>query len=106
LLARRSADDIASLPLQQVVVAIIFATLLSAADGRVIRSNSAKAQFKAAHPCPATDRHSGACPGYVIDHVVPLACRGADSADNMQWQTIAAGKAKDRWERDCYLWRD
>jgi hypothetical protein len=42
----------------------------------------------------------------VIDHVVPLACGGADAADNMQWQTVAAAHAKDRWERDCYLWRD
>ena len=38
-------------------------------------------------------------PGYVIDHVVPLACGGADAPSNMQWQTIAAGKAKDRTER-------
>jgi hypothetical protein len=38
-------------------------------------------------------------PGYVIDHVVPLACGGADSPSNMQWQTKAAAKAKDKWER-------
>lgn len=38
-------------------------------------------------------------PGYVIDHIVPLACGGADTPSNMQWQTIAAGKAKDKWER-------
>jgi hypothetical protein len=42
----------------------------------------------------------------VIDHVVPLACGRADATDNMQWQTVAAARAKDRWERDCYLWRD
>jgi uncharacterized protein DUF3761 len=36
-------------------------------------------------------------PGYVVDHIVPLACGGADAAINMQWQTIA--KAKDKTER-------
>lgn len=38
-------------------------------------------------------------PGYVIDHVVPLACGGADAPSNMQWQPVAAAKAKDKWER-------
>lgn len=37
-------------------------------------------------------------PGYVVDHIIPLACGGADVPSNMQWQTIAAGKAKDKWE--------
>jgi hypothetical protein len=35
----------------------------------------------------------------VIDHVKPLACGGADTPANMQWQTRAEAKAKDRWER-------
>ena len=90
----------------RVLIGIIGAALVTAADGRVVRSSSAKAQFKAEHPCPATEPHSGACPGYVIDHVVPLACGGADAPDNMQWQTVGAARAKDLWERDCYLWRD
>ncbi len=38
-------------------------------------------------------------PGYVVDHVVPLACGGADSPSNMQWQTRSAARAKDRTER-------
>src|SRR5207244_13397959 len=37
--------------------------------------------------------------GYVIDHIVPLACGGADAPSNMQWQTIEEAKAKDRVER-------
>ena len=38
-------------------------------------------------------------PGYVIDHIKPLACGGADNTSNMQWQTVAAAKMKDRTER-------
>lgn len=38
-------------------------------------------------------------PGYVIDHIIPLACGGADDPSNMQWQTREDAKAKDEWER-------
>ena len=38
-------------------------------------------------------------PGYIIDHIVPLACGGADAPSNMQWQIEAAAKAKDKAER-------
>jgi hypothetical protein len=48
-------------------------------------------------PMPINGRTSGACRGYVKDHIKPLACGGAD-APNMQWQTKADGKAKDKWE--------
>lgn len=68
-------------------------------DGRIHRSRTAVAAFKAAHPCPATGRTGGACPGYIIDHIIPLACGSADAPDNMQYQTTEEAKAKDRWER-------
>ena len=45
----------------------------------------------------------GAMPGYLVDLVKPLECGGADSPANMQWQTVAAGKAKDKTERNCRL---
>jgi hypothetical protein len=67
--------------------------------GRIARSEKAKKQFEASHPCPATGKASGSCPGYIVDHVKPLACGGADAPENMQWQTLAASKAKDAWER-------
>lgn len=38
-------------------------------------------------------------PGYVIDHIIPLANGGRDDPSNMQWQTKADAKAKDKWER-------
>lgn len=63
------------------------------------RSYKAKSLFKATHYCPSTGRPKGACPGYVIDHIIPLACGGADLPNNMQWQTKQEAKAKDKWER-------
>jgi 5-methylcytosine-specific restriction endonuclease McrA len=62
------------------------------------RSRAARAEFQRQHPCPSTGRTSGACPDYVVDHVKPLACGGADASSNMQWETVAGGKAKDKWE--------
>jgi hypothetical protein len=63
------------------------------------RSEAARESFQRQHPCPQTGKHSGRCPGYVVDHVQPLACGGADSPSNMQWQTVADAKAKDKTER-------
>jgi len=69
------------------------------APPRIHRSATARTSFRRSHPCPATGRATGACPGYVIDHIRPLACGGPDAPANMQWQTTAEAKAKDKWER-------
>lgn len=66
---------------------------------KIKRSGSAKKQFQAEHPCPGTGRTTGGCKGYVIDHVMPLACGGGDNPGNMQWQTKSEAKAKDKVER-------
>jgi hypothetical protein len=66
--------------------------------GKIRRSASARAAFRREHPCPATGSTSGACPGYVIDHVEALCVGGKDAPENMQWQTLAEARAKDRWE--------
>ena len=64
------------------------------------RNPAEKHLFEKSNPCPATGKSSGPCKGYVIDHVVPLDCGGADAPSNMQWQTTADGKAKDKVERE------
>jgi hypothetical protein len=82
-----------------IIVAMIVALLSSPAAAREHRSREVTREFQRQHPCPSTGQTSGACPGYWRDHVVPLACGGADAVSNMQWQTIADAKAKDAWER-------
>jgi hypothetical protein len=72
--------------------------LSGSASAKEHRSASVKREFQLTHPCPATGLMSGACPGWVKDHIVPLTCGGPDAPSNMQWQTIRDAKAKDRWE--------
>jgi hypothetical protein len=61
--------------------------------GRIQRSERAKEDFL------RQTGHPHGWPGHVVDHRVPLACGGADAPRNMQWQTTAEAKAKDRVER-------
>jgi len=84
--------------------AALFAALLTGvmaaqAQASPHRSAAARAEFMRAHPCPANGHTHGACPGYIVDHVKPLCANGADHQSNMQWQTVADAKAKDKEER-------
>ena len=63
------------------------------------RDPAVRKAFQKSHPCPANRRTSGACPGYVVDHIKPLCAGGLDKVSNMQWQTVAEAKKKDRLER-------
>src|ERR1700724_2351412 len=85
-----------------IIVAVIAALLSSPLSAREYRSREVTREFQREHPCPSTGKTSGACPGYRKDHIKPLACGGSDAVSNMQWQTVAAARAKDRWElRAC-----
>ncbi|HYK88364.1 MAG TPA: HNH endonuclease signature motif containing protein [Acidobacteriota bacterium] len=67
--------------------------------GHILRGRAARKAFKQSHPCPATGSIKGPCKGYVLDHVVPLSRGGRDDLSNMQWQTKAAAKAIEKWQR-------
>lgn len=62
------------------------------------RSRAVTAEFEREHPCPSTGKTTGACPGYIKDHVVALCVGGSDAVSNLQWQTKADAAAKDKWE--------
>jgi len=64
------------------------------------RSSGQRAAFQREHPCPATGERRGPCPGWVVDHIHPLCAGGADHPDNLQWQTVAEARVKDRQERE------
>ena len=78
--------------------ALLLAALVCTAYG-ADRSRTQRDHFQRETPCPATGQTKGPCPGYVVDHKTPLCAGGADAPANMQWQTVEAGKAKDRTER-------
>ena len=85
-----------------IIVVVIAALLSSPLSVREYRSREVTREFQREHPCPSTGKTSGVCPGYRKDHIKPLACGGSDAVSNMQWQTVAAARAKDRWElRAC-----
>lgn len=60
---------------------------------RIKRSAAAKDEFERETGYPHGRK------GYVVDHIKALACGGADSPSNMQWQTVADAKLKDKTER-------
>src|SRR5947209_3638523 len=75
--------------------------LPNAGSARADRSPEVTREFQQQNPCPSTGKTSGRCPGYVKDHVIPLACGGADKVANLQWQTTQQARAKDRVELSC-----
>lgn len=77
---------------------LALALVLSTGHATAHRSAAARLEFKREHPCPSTGQRRGSCPGYVIDHVQPLCVGGPDIPNNMQWQTLAEAKKKDRLE--------
>lgn len=95
--------------MKKILIALICAVSLTAMaqtcvlkrtpGGKIARSTTAVNTFKRANACPATGKASiASCPGYIVDHVIPLCACGEDKPSNMQWQTLAASKAKDRVE--------
>lgn len=80
-------------PAAAALAALIALPALTPSDAEA-RSPRARAEFVRQHPCPATGKKHGACPGYQVDHRMPLKCGGADAPHNMQWLTVAQHKAK------------
>lgn len=88
-------------PILAVLLAVSPCVPARDSHGRIARSSSVRREFQREHPCPSTGKKTGSCHGWIVDHVVALECCGADSVKNMQWQTVADSKAKDRVEGRC-----
>jgi hypothetical protein len=63
---------------------------------RVHRSSEARRESSVNIPVRRRAKTSGACQGYLGDHVIPLARGGADSASNMRWQRRQKEKLRTR----------
>jgi hypothetical protein len=73
------------------------------ANGRIKRDPKVLREFRAVFPCPDTLK-PGACPGWAIDHWIPLKSGGCDIQINLTWmrtvhKSCAGRVCKDRWER-------
>lgn len=66
--------------------------------GRIRRSQAVRHQFAKEQPCPSTGEPRLPCPGWRIDHIIPLKRCGPDTLPNLQWLTIDDWKTKSRWE--------
>ncbi len=88
----------------KVLPALLALTLLVgvSADARIQRSAAEVLAFKRHNPCPSTGQRRGACPGYQVDHIIPLCAGGPDKVSNMQWLSVAAHRTKTRNDvREC-----
>lgn len=75
---------------------LFFLAFSIGAEAKTPRGTAARYQFVKATACPSTDRHRLPCPGYQVDHIIPLCFGGPDDPANMQWLTVEAHKAKTR----------
>lgn len=79
---------------------LVLLTLL--AGSAEARNMAERRKFQRLHPCPSTHGTVGACPKYVVNHKQPLCLKGADKAENMEWQERRASYVSDaRERREC-----
>ena len=66
---------------------VVLCTLLTVAlfGHAAERSAAERLAFIRENPCPSTSQRRGACPGWEVDHILPLCAGGADARHNMQW---------------------
>lgn len=69
----------------RLVLCLVLSFAAMSVAAQINRDRAQVRAFRAENPCPATSRTRGACPGWEIDHAVPLCAGGADHPSNLQW---------------------
>lgn len=82
------------------MIAALLAALLAVSPAPTFakqpRSSVERHAFVKEVACPTTSKPRLPCPGYHIDHVIPLCAGGQDHRSNMQWLTTEEHMAKTR----------
>lgn len=63
-------------------------------EARIPRNAAEVKAFRLENPCPSTRLLRGACPGYQVDHTIPLCAGGPDHRSNMFWLSVEDHKFK------------
>ena len=69
-------------------------------NGVIIRDSKVVYAFRKANACPSTQIFGmSACPGWSLNHSIPLACGGCDAVSNLTWMRNDVKKIVDNYER-------
>lgn len=71
-------------------------------SGAIKRSSAVLSAFKKLHPCPSTGLTTGSCPGWSMNHSIPLACGGCDAVYNITWTPYQIKTCSEPWCIDRY----
>lgn len=84
------------------LIFIAACAISTSASAEYARSKKVLREFVKQQACPATGPHKFPCPGWQIDHIIPLKCLGLNDPENLQWLTVEEHKAKAKREaREC-----
>lgn len=87
--------------ISRLMVALLVLTMSLPAEAR---SRKVIRDFRKVNPCPSTGLTTGACPNFVVDHLVPLCAGGKDGIPNLAWQEKRESYRKDVDERRLCAW--
>lgn len=68
--------------------------LAACQDERPARSRAEVRAYQRETICPSTGKFGAPCPGYQVDHIIPLCWGGADDRTQFQYLTIAEHRLK------------
>lgn len=87
--------------MRRLALVVLLCGVTAQAAAPVKRDPKVVRVWRKTHPCPATGKTTGACPGWRADHIIPLELYGPDRVDNLQWQELEASKVKDKLENEA-----